>query len=309
MKTESGDRISAVDRRLYGSFIEHIGRAIYSGIYDPGHPAAGSDGFRKDVLDMVRETKTPIVRYPGGNFVSGYNWEDGVGDRSTRPVKRDLAWFSTEPNTVGLNEFADWCRLASTELMMAVNLGTRGVEEARNIVEYCNLLSGSHFCDLRVKHGYKNPHDIKLWCLGNEMDGPWQIGRKTAYEYGRLASEAGKVMKWTDPSIELVACGSSGPFMPTFGEWEQTVLEQCYDQVDYLSLHSYYANREHDTPSFLAAGLGMNDFIRRVAAIYDGVKGRLGKKRIFIFHLTSITSGIIPTAGRNAWKNGASLRR
>ena len=197
-------KIGAVDKRLYGSFIEHLGRAVYTGIYEPGHPQADELGFRKDVIDLVRELDVPIVRYPGGNFVSGYNWEDGVGPQEKRPKRLDLAWATTETNQVGINEFAKWAQKASTETMMAVNLGTRGADAARAIVEYCNHSGGSAYSDLRKSHGVEKPHNFKLWCLGNEMDGPWQICHRTADEYGRVAAEAAKVMKWTDPSIELV---------------------------------------------------------------------------------------------------------
>ena len=272
-------QIGAVDKRIFGSFIEHLGRAVYGGIYEPGHPTADEQGFRRDVAGLVRELNVPITRYPGGNFVSGYNWEDGVGPRDQRPKRLDLAWFTTEPNQVGINEFCDWARMAGSEVMMAVNLGTRGVDAARSIVEYCNHPSGSYLSDLRVSHGWKQPHDIKLWCLGNEMDGPWQIGHKTAYEYGRLANEAGKAMKWVDPTIELVSCGSSNLNMPTFAEWESTVLTEAYDTVDYMSLHQYYGNGEGDTASFLARSDDMDEFIKKVISVCDYVRARQRKSK------------------------------
>ena len=274
-------RISTIDPRVYGGFIEHLGRAVYEGIYEPGHPTSDGDGFRGDVLELVRELNMPVTRYPGGNFVSGYNWEDGVGPREKRPVRRDLAWMALEPNQFGLNEFVAWCRKAKTDPMMAINLGTRGTEEARNIVEYCNVAGGSHWSDLRRAHGCVNPHAIKLWRLGNEMDGPWQIGHKNADDYAKAACEAAKVMKWTDPSIELVACGSSNQGMPDFGTWEEKVLTACYHHVDYLSLHQYYGNPTDDTPLFLSKPDAMNDFIRTVASICDLVQAKLrGKKRV-----------------------------
>ncbi|MDC7238757.1 MAG: alpha-N-arabinofuranosidase, partial [Spirochaetales bacterium] len=223
--------ISKIDDRLFGSFIEHLGRAVYGGIFEPGHETADEDGFRQDVLEMVKELQVPVVRYPGGNFVSAYNWEDSIGPVEERPVRLDLAWKSTEPNTVGLNEFAKWAKKADTEVMMAINLGTKGISDARNVVEYCNHPGGSYWSDLRKEHGYEEPHDFKLWCLGNEMDGPWQVGHKSAYEYGRLADEAAKAIKLFDPELELVVCGSSTNQMPTFPEWEREVLEECYDNV------------------------------------------------------------------------------
>jgi alpha-N-arabinofuranosidase len=275
--------IGQVDDRLYGSFIEHLGRAVYGGIYEPGHPEADERGFRKDVLKLVRDLRVPIVRYPGGNFVSGYDWKDGIGPVADRPKRLELAWRTVEPNLFGLNEFADWSKAAGSDVMWAINLGTQGIEDARNVVEYANHPSGSYWSDLRVSHGYKQPHNIKTWCLGNEMDGPWQIGHKTAHEYGRLAQEAAKVMKWTDPSIELVACGSSGLGMKTFADWEATVLDHTYEHVEYLSLHTYYGNADGDTPTFLARSLQMDEFIDSVAAICDYVKAKKrSKKKMYL---------------------------
>lgn len=271
------------DPRLFGSFVEHLGRAVYGGIYEPGHPQADERGFRKDVAALVRELNVPIVRYPGGNFVSGYNWEDGVGPVSARPRRTELAWMTTETNEMGTNEFMDWCRMAGTAPMMAVNLGTRGADAARNLVEYCNHPSGTYYSDLRASHGWKAPHDVKLWCLGNEMDGPWQICAKTAEEYGRLAKETAKVMKWVDPSIELVACGSSNSGMSTFAEWEATVLDHAYDHVDYISLHTYYDDYERDVSNFLAKSMDFDAFIHSVVAICDYVKAKKrGKKDIML---------------------------
>lgn len=271
--------IGRIDDRLYGSFIEHLGRAVYGGIYEPGHPEADERGFRKDVLRLVQQLRVPIVRYPGGNFVSGYDWKDGIGPVSERPSRLELAWRTIEPNHVGLNEFADWAKAAGTEVMWAINLGTQGIEDARNVVEYANHPSGSYWSDLRAKHGYREPHRIKTWCLGNEMDGPWQIGHKTAHEYGRIAQEAAKVMKWTDPTIELVACGSSGIGMKSFADWEATVLDHTYEHVEYLSLHTYYGNRDGDTATFLARSLQMDEFIESVAAICDYVKAKKRSKK------------------------------
>ena len=269
--------IGRVDPRIYGSFIEHLGRAVYGGIYEPGHPMADAQGFRRDVLQMVRKLGVSVVRYPGGNFVSGFNWEDSVG--RNRPSRLDLAWFTTESNAVGLHEFADWAKKADTEIMYAINLGTRGPENARDIVEYANHPGGSKFSDMRIANGAKDPLNIKLWCLGNEMDGPWQMGHKTALEYGRIANESAKLMKWVDPSIELVACGSSSSDMPTFGSWELTMLDECYENIDYVSLHRYYGNPTNDTPGFLARSMDMDEFIRTVVSICDAVKGKKHSKK------------------------------
>lgn len=271
--------ISPVDKRIYGSFVEHLGRCVYTGIYEPGHPAADENGFRRDVLNLVKELGVPIVRYPGGNYVSGFRWEDAIGPVDQRPKRLDLAWKTTEPNKVGIHEFAAWARKANAEVMYAVNLGTRGPQDAQRIVEYANHKGGSELSDLRIKNGAKDPFGIKLWCLGNEMDGPWQMGSKTAYEYGRIANEAAKMMKWTDPTIEVVACGSSGSGMPTFGEWEYTVLNECYDNVDYVSLHRYYGNPHNDTADFLASTMDLDQFIRTVGSICDAVKGKKHSKK------------------------------
>ena len=273
--------VAPVDRRLFGSFVEHMGRCVYSGIFEPGHPRADADGLRTDVLDMVRELGVTTVRYPGGNFVSNYRWEDGVGPVGDRPRRLDLAWRSIESNAFGLNEFMRWAGLAGVEPMMAVNLGTRGVDAAAELVEYCNIADGTAASDLRRKHGVAQPHDIKLWCLGNEMDGPWQIGNLTAIEYGRIAARAGQAMRRVDPSIELVACGSSHADMPTFAAWEATVLEAAYDQVDYLSLHTYYDPEKYDDATFRAAAVDLDGFVDNIIATADYVRARLRRtKRI-----------------------------
>lgn len=264
--------VGDVDPRIYGSFIEHLGRAVYGGIYEPTHPAADDMGFRRDVLELVRKLGVPIVRYPGGNFVSGYRWEDGTGPRELRPRRAELAWQTIETNQIGIDEFQEWARRANSEVMMAVNLGTRGPDEARELLEYCNFKSGTYQSDRRIKNGFKEPFGIKTWCLGNEMDGPWQMGAKTADEYGRTACETAKLMKWIDPSIELVVCGSSSSGMPTFGKWEATVLDHTYENVDFLSLHSYYGNRDNNTQNYLACSLDMDRFISSVVSICDYVK-------------------------------------
>lgn len=271
-------RIGTVDPRMFGSFIEHLGRAVYNGIYEPGHPTADDLGFRRDVLDLVRELRVPIVRYPGGNFVSGYDWRDGVGPKDQRPRRLDLAWKSLETNEVGTDEFCAWARRAGTQVNLAVNLGTGGIDTARSLVEYCNHPGGSLYSDLRIANGYREPHQIKTWCLGNEMDGPWQLGHRTADEYGRLAAQTAIAMKWVDSSIELVACGSSHAQMPTFGTWEATVLDHVYEYVDYLSLHQYYRNMD-DLGTFLAQTIEMDDFIHSVVAVCDFVRAKKRLKR------------------------------
>ncbi|MBQ9166502.1 MAG: alpha-N-arabinofuranosidase [Oscillospiraceae bacterium] len=267
-------RLSVIDERIYGSFIEHLGRAVYTGIYQPGHPSADENGFRKDVLKLVRDLNVPIVRYPGGNFVSNFYWEDSVGPIEKRPRRLDLAWRSLEPNHVGLNEFAKWAKEANSSVMMAVNLGTRGVADACNLLEYCNHPGGTLYSDLRISHGHKDPYNIKIWCLGNEMDGPWQLGSKTPDEYGRRSYETAKAMKLIDPTIELVSCGSSSSKMDTFPQWEATTLNHNYDFVDYVSLHQYHGNRDNDSVNYLAQNMEMDHFIKTVISTCDFVKAK-----------------------------------
>ncbi len=271
--------IARVDERIFGSFIEHLGRAVYGGIYEPGSPLSGPEGFRRDVLELVKKLNVSVVRYPGGNFVSGFNWEDSIGPSQQRPARLDLAWATTETNEFGLHEFCEWSQQAGSQVMYAINLGSRGLDAARSLVEYANHRGGSYWSDLRRQNGAEHPLGIRLWCLGNEMDGPWQIGQKTAYEYGRSANEAAKVMKWVDPSIELVTCGSSAYDMPTFGAWELEMLDQCYEQVDYVSLHRYYNNPTGDLPNFLAKSLDMDAFIKTVAALCDAAAGKKRSKK------------------------------
>ena len=271
---DSAFALAPVPRRLFGSFVEHMGRCVYTGIYEPDHATADEDGLRQDVLELTREIGPTLVRYPGGNFVSNYRWEDGVGPRDQRPTRLDLAWHSIETNQFGLHDFMSWADKVQTEPMMAVNLGTRGLQEACDLLEYTNHSGGTYWSDRRIANGATDPFGVKLWCLGNEMDGPWQVGHKTADEYGRLANETGKAMRLIDGDIELVACGSSNSSMPTFGAWESTVLEHCYDTVDYISLHAYYEERDDDALSFLASAVNMDRFIESVVATADAVRAR-----------------------------------
>lgn len=281
--------IGPLDRRLFGVFVEHMGRCVYTGIYEPDHPSADADGFRGDVAALTRELGATLVRYPGGNFLSGYNWEDGVGPAAERPSRLDLAWFSTESNQVGPHEFMSWCRSTGLTPMFGVNLGTRGADEARRFIEYCNHGGSSSLARLRQNHGSEAPFAVPIWCLGNEMDGPWQICRKTPEEYGRLALETAKLMRMVDPSIELAACGSSAYDMPSYGVWEDRVLEHCFEQVDYLSLHSYFVKPIHtpggdcSTPTFWAQIETNARYIEDTVAVADAVAARRhSAKRIML---------------------------
>lgn len=266
-------KIGEVDRRIFSSFVEHMGRAVYTGIYEPDHPTADEQGFRGDVLEQVRGLSVPMVRYPGGNFVSGYHWKDGIGPVDQRPTVCEKAWHSIEPNRVGIDEFSDWAKKAGTTLMPSVNMGTGTPEEAGDLVEYCNLPRGTRWADQRARNGHEAPYGYKTWCLGNEMDGDWQICHLTAEEYGRKALETAKLMKWTDPSIELVASGSSGSEMATYPEWDRVILEHLYDKVDYISLHKYYRPLAGCTEAdFLASWHDLDGFIHTIVSTADYVQ-------------------------------------
>jgi alpha-L-arabinofuranosidase len=279
--------IAPLDRNLFGSFLEHLGRAIYEGIYDPGSKLSDVNGFRRDIIDEIRKLGVPIIRYPGGNFVSGYNWLDGVGPKQDRPRVLDKAWNSINTNQFGTDEFMAWCKAVGTLPLMGLNLGTGTPEEAAALVEYCNVEGGTKWSNLRRKHGIAQPHNVKLWCLGNEMDGPWQIGQLTAVEYGRKAQDAARQMRYVDRSLSLIACGSSSPTMPKYLEWDREVLEQCYDYVDGLSLHRYYANNAEETGGdsnkFVAMNLAMDRQIGETLAVCDLVRGqRRSPKKLWL---------------------------
>lgn len=279
--------LAALDPNLFGSFLEHLGRAIYGGIYDPGNRLSDANGFRTDVLNQIRQMGVPIIRYPGGNFVSGYNWLDGVGPKQNRVLELDKAWNTLESNQFGTNEFLAWAKAVGSRPLMGLNLGTGTAEQAAALVEYCNVDRGTHWSDLRRQHGVADPWKVEHWCLGNEMDGPWQIGHMSATEYGMKAADAARQMRYVDPSLKLIACGSSGPFMPTYLEWDREVLEQCYDYVDGLSLHRYFGNNERDSggdsAKYLALNLSMEKQIAETVAVCDLVRGqRRSPKKLWL---------------------------
>ncbi|MDP6715385.1 MAG: alpha-L-arabinofuranosidase C-terminal domain-containing protein, partial [SAR202 cluster bacterium] len=267
VRLDTDHNTGEIDPRIFGGFLEHLGRAVYEGVYDPGNPLSDDDGFRTDVIDALGKLRMPCVRYPGGNFVSNYDWRDGIGPRDQRPSRPDFAWKSVDPNTFGVDEFVAWCRTLNTEPMMAVNLGTLGPAEASALVEYCNLESGTSWSDMRRQNGHDAPHGIDMWCLGNEMDGPWQAGHVPAQEYAMRAQQAARLMKGIDPNIELVLCGSSGRGLDTYLEWDRIVLEYCWEDVDYISAHRYSRNTEDDSAWFLAEGVE----IERILSDYDGL--------------------------------------
>jgi alpha-L-arabinofuranosidase len=279
--------LASLDRRLFGSFLEHLGRAVYTGVYEPGSPLADERGFRKDVMAEMRTLGVPIIRYPGGNFVSGYNWLDGVGPKDKRPTVLERAWNSLETNQFGTNEFIEWCRLVNTEPLLGFNLGTGTPETAVAYVEYCNVDRGTKWSDLRRAHGHEPPHDVRTWCLGNEMDGPWQMGHMPAAEYGRKARDTARQLRVIDRSLQLITCGSSNTILPTYLVWDREVLEACYDQVDAISLHNYYGNTTeltaNSTARFLAMNLDMERQIHEIAAVCDYVQGTLrSPKRLWL---------------------------
>jgi len=265
--------ISEIDRRIFGSFTEHMGRCIYGGIYEPGSPFADEDGYRQDVIELVKELGITIVRYPGGNFLSGYDWKDGVGPKENRPQRLDLAWHSLETNQFGLDEFMKWTEKSDVQPMMAINVGSAGLKEALELLEYTNVDAESKWAQYRVKNGNKKPYDIKVWCLGNEMDGPWQLGHMNATNYARVAGDIARGMRQMGEDLELVICGSSNRAMPTFGQWEETVLEDAYDLIDHISLHTYYEDHG-DLQSFLSIAVDLDYFINEVCDIADAVKAK-----------------------------------
>ncbi|MGL4647839.1 MAG: alpha-N-arabinofuranosidase, partial [Caldilineaceae bacterium] len=266
--------IAPISPLLFGGFAEHMGRCVYEGMYDPGSPRADARGFRLDVIEALRDQGYTTVRYPGGNFLSGYNWLDGVGPVAQRPRRRELAWQSTETNEFGTNEFIEWCRAVNTQPMLGVNMGTGSIQAAADLVEYCNAPTGTFYADLRAQHGYRDPHNVRYWCVGNEMDGPWQIGHLDAPAYGAKALEAAKMMKWIDPTIETVLCGSSNDRMPTYPEWDRVALEFAWEKVDYLSIHYYAGNRDNDTASYLASAVPFEHYVDTLEGTLRYVKAQ-----------------------------------
>lgn len=269
---QRGFQIGEIDHQMFGSFVEHMGSVIHNGIYEPNHPSADPNGFRTDVLELVKDLGLSVIRYPGGNYTSNYDWEDTIGPVENRPVKLDLAWRQIEPNTFGLDEFMKWMECVGAEPIMTVNLGTKGIQDAVNLIEYTNFPGGSKYSEQRRRNGHELPYKIKTWCLGNELDGQWQIARKRATDYGQLAAEAGKAMKIVDPDIKLVAVGSSAPHLDSYPDWDLEVLKETYDVVDYLSLHHYINQYEDDLPTYLARAQDVEDQIQTILSACDYVK-------------------------------------
>ena len=270
--------IAPISPLLFGGFAEHMGRCIYEGIYDPKSPQADERGFRKDVLNALRDQTYTTIRYPGGNFLSGYDWLNGVGPRDQRPRLRDLAWQSLETNQFGTNEFMEFCTAIGAAPMLGVNMGTGTIQSAADLVEYCNVSHGTKWSDLRIRHGVQDPHNVRYWCVGNEMDGPWQIGHLDAVSYANKALEAAKMMKWQDPTIQTILCGSSNDKMPTYPEWDRTALEIAWEHMDYLSMHYYAGNRQDDTTSYLASAVLFERFVDSLEGTLRYVKAKRRSK-------------------------------
>ena len=266
IKIDIEREIGEIDKMIYGNFVEHLGRCIYGGIYEPGSPLSDQHGFRKDVIQATKELNVPIVRWPGGNFVSGYHWQDGIGIKEQRPVRMDLAWGYRENNSFGTDEYIDWCREVNTEPYFCVNLGTGTMDEARNWVEYCNIDKGTYYADLRIKNGHPLPHKVIYWGLGNEMDGSWQMGHKNAEDYGKFALETAKLMKGVDKDIKLVVSGSSN-YGGDWIKWNRTVLEYLINEVDYISLHNYTGNRSNNYYEYMAS----TGFAEKAIKITEGI--------------------------------------
>jgi alpha-N-arabinofuranosidase len=260
IKLDIDRKTAEIDKLIFGNFTEHLGRCIYGGIYEPGSPMSDKDGFRRDVMEATQKLGVSIIRWPGGNFASGYHWLDGVGPKENRPKRKDLAWGDTETNQFGTDEFLQFANKAGVESYICVNLGTGSWDEARNWVEYCNAKPGLYYSDLRSKNGHPEPYHVKYWGLGNEIDGPWQMGHRNAEDYCKFALEAAKLMKWSDDSIRLIASGSSN-YGADWVNWNRTVLTALHDHIDYISLHFYAGNSQKDHYSFMAINKRVEDII------------------------------------------------
>ena len=265
-------RLGTIDPSIYGNFIEHLGRCIYGGVYDEGSPLADADGNRKDVLEAARRLRVTQLRWPGGNFSSGYHWQDGIGSQDARPARYDLAWFVRESNHFGTDEFISTCRKLGAAPYICVNVGTGTLDEASAWVEYCNRQGGTYYSDLRKKYGHPEPYGVKFWGVGNEIYGEWQIGHKNAADYAKTGLEFAKVMKWQDPSIKLVACGNGDP------SWDRPVLEAMVSHVDYISAHHYTVSDDpKDYYEILGSQAEMEQTLRNSALVAETVSAQVRK--------------------------------
>jgi len=270
-------KIGDISPRLFGAFLEPIGSMVNGSMYNPKHPTADDKGFRRDFIDALKGTGLPAVRLPGGNFVSGWDWKDSIGPMEKRKAHLDLAWYQYIPNDVGHDEYLQWAERVGFEPMYTINLGTGNINDAVSIIEYSNHEGGTYWSDLRKEYGHEKPYGVKVWYLGNEMDGAWQIGswEKNPRGYGVTAREVSKAMKWVDPKIETVACVSCTQFLPTYPQWDLEVLQECYETVDYISLHHYHSAPMGDLGALLGGSAMFEDYIRTEIALCDFVQTKL----------------------------------
>lgn len=288
--------IGEISPRLFSTFLEPIGTMVNGTMYNPKHPTANAQGFRQDVIDALKVTDMPACRLPGGNFVSGWQWKDSIGPKDQRKVHLDPAWYQYIPNDVGHDEYLQWAEAIKTEPLYTVNLGTGTMQDAMDIVEYSNHEGGTYWSDLRKKNGHEKPYGVKTWYLGNEMDGPWQLGswEKNPTGYGTFANEVSKVMKWIDPSIETAVCGSSAPFMDHYPQWEEDVLQQCYNSVDYLSLHHYHIAPEGDYRALLGGSHYYEDFLDTEIALCDLIQAKMRSPKKLMLSLDEYGAMVRP---------------
>ncbi len=239
--------IGRIHNDIYGGFVEHMGRNVYGGVFDPGAACADEDGFRTDVLKLVREIDMPVTRYPGGSYSTLYNWEDSIGAQSERRVRREIVWRQLEPGIFGLDEFMRWARKAQTQPMLTVNIFEHPPQNTEALFEYCNLPGGTFWSDRRRANGAEDPYAVHCWCLGNELYGEWEIGEMNAVDYAKCAREHAKALRRCDPDCVLIVCGK-----PDDPEWNRTVLMTCGKYVDCLSLHEVFS----------PAGLSKDEYLR-----------------------------------------------
>ncbi len=298
--------IGEISPRLFGAFLEPIGSMVNGSMFNPKHPTADAQGLRSDFYNALNEAGIPCVRLPGGNFVSGWQWKDSIGPMQDRKAHLDLAWHQYIPNDVGHDEYLQWAEKAGAQSIYTVNLGTGTLQDAADCVEYTNHEGGTYWSDLRRKNGHDKPYGVKTWCLGNEMDGPWQIAswERDPRGYGILAHETSKAMKWVDPSIETIACVSSSPFLAHYPEWDRQVLEQCYETVDYISLHHYHSAPPDKPEALLAGYQAFENYINTEIALCDYMKTHLRVHKTMMLSLDEYGSMIRPRGTSHLGLNG-----
>ncbi|SFD06193.1 alpha-L-arabinofuranosidase C-terminal domain-containing protein [Butyrivibrio sp. YAB3001] len=268
--------IGEISERLFSAFLEPIGTMVNGTMYNPKHPTADEQGFRKDFIDALKATRLPAVRLPGGNFVSAWQWKNSIGPAENRRACLDPAWHQYYTNQVGHDEYLQWAAKVGTEPLYTVNMGTGTIQDAMDLVEYTNHIGGTYWSDLRRSYGHEEPYNVKMWYLGNEMDGPWQLGAwdKNPEGYGHKVLETSKAIKWIDEKIETAVCGSSAPFMEGFPAWDEAVLDKCYDVVDYVSVHHYHSAAPGNIKGLLGGSLYYEDFINTEIAMIDYVASK-----------------------------------